>query len=175
MIWHSMRVWGTIFWLRKVWLRATIPSSTQRNPAVLFSMQTIRKAAQTVSEIRTLWCCSHIMSLEGTLHLCCTCREGFIFDSVVVEALKRICCRCGATYSVNQSGKHTRKEECNYHYGRGVTKRGELPQFEAFEMFPIQLAPSDDCEHVSQFPVEWRPATAAVRESWEHLDVRCFR
>ncbi|XP_024255861.1 RNA exonuclease 1 homolog isoform X5 [Oncorhynchus tshawytscha] len=38
-------------------------------------------------------------------------------------ALKRICCRCGATYSVNQVGKHTRKEECNYHYGKGVEKK----------------------------------------------------
>lgn len=41
------------------------------------------------------------------------------------KALKRICCRCGATYSVNQVGKHTRKEECNYHYGKGVEKKGE--------------------------------------------------
>ncbi|XP_049907406.1 RNA exonuclease 1 homolog isoform X3 [Epinephelus moara] len=39
------------------------------------------------------------------------------------DPLKRICCRCGATYSVNQTGKHTRKEECNYHYGKGVTKK----------------------------------------------------
>uniref|UniRef100_A0A3Q0QZ88 Zgc:152968 n=1 Tax=Amphilophus citrinellus TaxID=61819 RepID=A0A3Q0QZ88_AMPCI len=38
-------------------------------------------------------------------------------------ALKRICCRCGATYSVSQSGKHIRKEECNYHYGKGVENR----------------------------------------------------
>uniref|UniRef100_A0A3Q3X6D2 Exonuclease domain-containing protein n=1 Tax=Mola mola TaxID=94237 RepID=A0A3Q3X6D2_MOLML len=37
--------------------------------------------------------------------------------------VKRICCRCGATYSVSQMGKHTRKEECNYHYGKGVTRR----------------------------------------------------
>ncbi|XP_059192195.1 RNA exonuclease 1 homolog isoform X2 [Centropristis striata] len=42
---------------------------------------------------------------------------------VNTDPLKRICCRCGATYSVNQSGKHIRKEECNYHYGKGVTKR----------------------------------------------------
>ncbi|XP_028433492.1 RNA exonuclease 1 homolog isoform X4 [Perca flavescens] len=39
------------------------------------------------------------------------------------DPLKRICCRCGATYSVNQMGKHIRKEECNYHYGKGVTKK----------------------------------------------------
>ncbi|TNN60163.1 putative exonuclease GOR [Liparis tanakae] len=36
------------------------------------------------------------------------------------DPLKRICCRCGSTYSVNQMGKHIRKEECNYHYGKGV-------------------------------------------------------
>uniref|UniRef100_A0A4W6EF35 Zgc:152968 n=1 Tax=Lates calcarifer TaxID=8187 RepID=A0A4W6EF35_LATCA len=39
------------------------------------------------------------------------------------DSLKRICCRCGATYSVNQTGKHTRKEECNYHYGKGIENR----------------------------------------------------
>ncbi|KAI9513790.1 hypothetical protein NQZ68_039454 [Dissostichus eleginoides] len=39
------------------------------------------------------------------------------------DLLKRICCRCGATYSVSQTGKHIRKEECNYHYGKGVTKK----------------------------------------------------
>uniref|UniRef100_A0AAZ3SKY2 Exonuclease domain-containing protein n=1 Tax=Oncorhynchus tshawytscha TaxID=74940 RepID=A0AAZ3SKY2_ONCTS len=41
----------------------------------------------------------------------------------ITDPLKRICCRCGATYSVNQVGKHTRKEECNYHYGKGVEKK----------------------------------------------------
>ncbi|CAL8248163.1 unnamed protein product [Merluccius merluccius] len=39
------------------------------------------------------------------------------------DPLKRICCRCGATYSVSNTGKHTRKEECNYHYGKGVEKK----------------------------------------------------
>ncbi|XP_030593372.1 putative exonuclease GOR isoform X3 [Archocentrus centrarchus] len=42
---------------------------------------------------------------------------------VNADPLKRICCRCGATYSVSQSGKHIRKEECNYHYGKGVENR----------------------------------------------------
>ncbi|CAK6959725.1 RNA exonuclease 1 homolog [Scomber scombrus] len=41
----------------------------------------------------------------------------------ITDPLKRICCRCGATYSVNQTGKHIRKEECNYHYGKGIEKR----------------------------------------------------
>ncbi|XP_076586630.1 uncharacterized protein LOC143320670 [Chaetodon auriga] len=39
------------------------------------------------------------------------------------EALKRICCRCGATYFVSQTGKHVRQEECNYHYGKGVKNK----------------------------------------------------
>ncbi|KAM9360189.1 RNA exonuclease 1 homolog [Symphorus nematophorus] len=39
------------------------------------------------------------------------------------HSLKRICCRCGATYSVSQMGKHIRKEECNYHYGKAVTNK----------------------------------------------------
>uniref|UniRef100_A0A3P8WBT9 Exonuclease domain-containing protein n=1 Tax=Cynoglossus semilaevis TaxID=244447 RepID=A0A3P8WBT9_CYNSE len=39
------------------------------------------------------------------------------------KSLKRTCCRCGATYSVSKSGKHVRKEECNYHYGRGVERK----------------------------------------------------
>ncbi|XP_057687868.1 RNA exonuclease 1 homolog isoform X2 [Corythoichthys intestinalis] len=39
------------------------------------------------------------------------------------DPMKRICCRCGAMYSVNRAGKHTRMEECNYHYGKGVEKR----------------------------------------------------
>ncbi|XP_058493067.1 uncharacterized protein zgc:152968 isoform X3 [Solea solea] len=41
----------------------------------------------------------------------------------ITDPLKRICCRCGATYSVSQSGKHVRKEECTYHYGKGVENR----------------------------------------------------
>uniref|UniRef100_A0A3P8QN54 Exonuclease domain-containing protein n=1 Tax=Astatotilapia calliptera TaxID=8154 RepID=A0A3P8QN54_ASTCA len=47
----------------------------------------------------------------------------FAEKKVSPDALKRICCRCGATYSVSQSGKHIRKEECNYHYGKGVENR----------------------------------------------------
>ncbi|XP_061881028.1 RNA exonuclease 1 homolog isoform X1 [Entelurus aequoreus] len=39
------------------------------------------------------------------------------------DPFKRICCRCGATYSVGKTGKHTRTEECNYHYGKGVENR----------------------------------------------------
>ena len=43
-------------------------------------------------------------------------------------ALKRICCRCGATFSVSSTGTHTREEECTYHYGRGVEQKGESQQ-----------------------------------------------
>ena len=50
----------------------------------------------------------------------------FSVCSVSLKALKRICSRCGATYSVSNTGKHTRKEECNYHYGKGVEKKGEF-------------------------------------------------
>ncbi|XP_056591071.1 uncharacterized protein zgc:152968 isoform X1 [Triplophysa dalaica] len=39
------------------------------------------------------------------------------------DPLKRICCRCGATFSVDRSGKHTRREECNYHYGKVIENR----------------------------------------------------
>ncbi|XP_041642485.1 RNA exonuclease 1 homolog isoform X2 [Cheilinus undulatus] len=42
---------------------------------------------------------------------------------VNTDSCKRVCCRCGATYSVSQTGKHVRKEECVYHYGKGVTNR----------------------------------------------------
>lgn len=48
---------------------------------------------------------------------------------LLVEAFKRICCRCGATYSVNSTGKHIRMEECNYHYGKGITKKGKYLLF----------------------------------------------
>ncbi|XP_060927734.1 RNA exonuclease 1 homolog [Limanda limanda] len=41
------------------------------------------------------------------------------------DPLKRICCRCGATYAVCLTGKHIRKEECNYHYGKVV--RNKVP------------------------------------------------
>ncbi|XP_008416192.1 RNA exonuclease 1 homolog isoform X4 [Poecilia reticulata] len=47
----------------------------------------------------------------------------FSDKKVSTDSLKRICCRCGATYSVGKTGKHLRTEECNYHYGKGVTNR----------------------------------------------------
>ncbi|KAJ0019885.1 hypothetical protein NQD34_007454 [Periophthalmus magnuspinnatus] len=41
----------------------------------------------------------------------------------ILDPLRKLCCRCGATYSVSQTGKHTRKEECTYHYGKGVENK----------------------------------------------------
>ncbi|XP_066468694.1 RNA exonuclease 1 homolog [Tiliqua scincoides] len=38
----------------------------------------------------------------------------------VSDSSRRVCCRCGEIYTVTLSGKHVRKEECNYHSGRVV-------------------------------------------------------
>lgn len=69
-----------------------------------------------------------LMSLEGifepfsTLLPCFICVLALF---LLVKALKKICSRCGATYSVSSTGTHLRKEECTYHYGKGVTKKGK--------------------------------------------------
>lgn len=47
----------------------------------------------------------------------------FANKKTISDPFRKLCCRCGATYSVSQSGKHTRKEECIYHYGRGVESK----------------------------------------------------
>ncbi|KAG7333726.1 hypothetical protein KOW79_002133 [Hemibagrus wyckioides] len=39
------------------------------------------------------------------------------------DVSRRLCCRCGTSFSVSQTGKHTRKEECNYHYGKVLENR----------------------------------------------------
>ncbi|XP_019373739.1 PREDICTED: RNA exonuclease 1 homolog [Gavialis gangeticus] len=41
------------------------------------------------------------------------------------DPCKRTCCRCGKIYAVTSSGKHIRKEECNYHFGR--VQRHKVP------------------------------------------------
>ncbi|XP_054843584.1 RNA exonuclease 1 homolog [Eublepharis macularius] len=41
-----------------------------------------------------------------------------IVKPAVYDPSRRVCCRCGKTYSISSSGKHVRKEECNYHSGR---------------------------------------------------------
>ncbi|XP_018109979.1 RNA exonuclease 1 homolog isoform X2 [Xenopus laevis] len=38
----------------------------------------------------------------------------------------RVCCRCGAEYSVSTSGKCVRREECIYHWGRLRRQRGAV-------------------------------------------------
>ncbi|XP_053462096.1 uncharacterized protein LOC128596528 [Nycticebus coucang] len=42
------------------------------------------------------------------------------------DASKKICCRCGKIYGVTSSGKHSRREECNYHFG-GVLSHKDRP------------------------------------------------
>lgn len=55
--------------------------------------------------------------LPGTAILYADTKKG------TTDPLKKICCRCGATYSVGQTGKHSRREECTYHYGKGVKNK----------------------------------------------------
>lgn len=55
--------------------------------------------------------------LPGTAILYADTKKG------TIDPLKKICCRCGATYSVGQTGKHIRREECTYHYGKGVKNK----------------------------------------------------
>uniref|UniRef100_A0A8C0H537 Exonuclease domain-containing protein n=1 Tax=Chelonoidis abingdonii TaxID=106734 RepID=A0A8C0H537_CHEAB len=46
-----------------------------------------------------------------------------ITKTAVSDASKRVCCRCGEIYTVTASGKHIRKEECNYHSGRVLKQK----------------------------------------------------
>uniref|UniRef100_A0A6I8S9V2 Uncharacterized XB5934250 n=1 Tax=Xenopus tropicalis TaxID=8364 RepID=A0A6I8S9V2_XENTR len=46
-----------------------------------------------------------------------------ITKSIGTDVLRRVCCRCGETYSITMQGKHTRKEECNYHSGKVLRHR----------------------------------------------------
>ncbi|XP_043917371.1 RNA exonuclease 1 homolog [Protopterus annectens] len=46
-----------------------------------------------------------------------------VSKDLVVDPLKRVCCRCGKIYTVTGKGRHVRKEECNYHWGRVVRHR----------------------------------------------------
>uniref|UniRef100_H0XTK9 Exonuclease domain-containing protein n=1 Tax=Otolemur garnettii TaxID=30611 RepID=H0XTK9_OTOGA len=43
--------------------------------------------------------------------------------SLLRDASKKICCRCGKIYGVTSSGKHSRIEECNYHFGRVLSHK----------------------------------------------------
>uniref|UniRef100_A0A8C4WEI1 Exonuclease domain-containing protein n=1 Tax=Gopherus evgoodei TaxID=1825980 RepID=A0A8C4WEI1_9SAUR len=44
-------------------------------------------------------------------------------SAMLGNASKRVCCRCGEIYTVTASGKHIRKEECNYHSGRVLKQK----------------------------------------------------
>ncbi|XP_075451730.1 RNA exonuclease 1 homolog isoform X2 [Ascaphus truei] len=46
-----------------------------------------------------------------------------VTKTIVSDALRRVCCRCGEMYSVTSQGKHVRKEECTYHSGRVLRHR----------------------------------------------------
>ncbi|XP_075047577.1 RNA exonuclease 1 homolog isoform X2 [Mixophyes fleayi] len=48
----------------------------------------------------------------------CALIHGAPTKNIGADALRRVCCRCGETYSVTMQGKHVRKEECNYHSGK---------------------------------------------------------
>uniref|UniRef100_A0A8C8E4C4 Exonuclease domain-containing protein n=1 Tax=Otus sunia TaxID=257818 RepID=A0A8C8E4C4_9STRI len=52
--------------------------------------------------------------------------------SAILNAFKRVCCRCGEVYTVTSSGEHTRKEECNYHSGRVLEEKGRYPWHSIF-------------------------------------------
>ncbi|KAG8455116.1 hypothetical protein GDO86_001361 [Hymenochirus boettgeri] len=53
----------------------------------------------------------------------CALLHHTLTKSVVNDALRRVCCRCGQIYSVTLHGKHTRKEECTYHSGKVLRHR----------------------------------------------------
>nr|XP_025971576.1 RNA exonuclease 1 homolog [Dromaius novaehollandiae] len=46
-----------------------------------------------------------------------------IIKKAVRDAFRRVCSRCGKVYIVTSSGKHARKEECNYHSGRVLEQK----------------------------------------------------
>ncbi|XP_043422733.1 putative exonuclease GOR [Prionailurus bengalensis] len=39
------------------------------------------------------------------------------------DTSRKICCRCGKIYGVTPAGKHSRVEECYYHFGRVLTQK----------------------------------------------------
>ncbi|XP_044135700.1 RNA exonuclease 1 homolog [Bufo gargarizans] len=41
-----------------------------------------------------------------------------VTKAMCTDALRRVCCRCGESYSVTPQGRHVRKEECTYHSGK---------------------------------------------------------
>ncbi|XP_063770168.1 RNA exonuclease 1 homolog isoform X2 [Pseudophryne corroboree] len=49
--------------------------------------------------------------------------HGATTKTVGADALRRVCGRCGETYSISMQGKHVRKEECTYHSGKVLRHR----------------------------------------------------
>ncbi|KAF0879719.1 REXO1 exonuclease, partial [Crocuta crocuta] len=43
--------------------------------------------------------------------------------TLTTDTSKKVCCRCGKTYGVTPAGKHSRVEECYYHFGRVLTHK----------------------------------------------------
>ncbi|XP_053555969.1 RNA exonuclease 1 homolog [Bombina bombina] len=41
-----------------------------------------------------------------------------VTKTIVSDALRRVCCRCGEIYSVTLQGRHVRMDECTYHSGK---------------------------------------------------------
>uniref|UniRef100_F6XNL7 RNA exonuclease 1 homolog n=1 Tax=Monodelphis domestica TaxID=13616 RepID=F6XNL7_MONDO len=50
----------------------------------------------------------------------CAVLKNGITKSVMMDGLRKICCRCGKIYHVTPEGKYTSLEECNYHFGTVV-------------------------------------------------------
>lgn len=51
----------------------------------------------------------------------------FFFDKYLpfYLAFTRICCRCSKTYKINKDGEYLAQEQCIYHWGRLLSRRGE--------------------------------------------------
>ncbi|CAD7687705.1 unnamed protein product [Nyctereutes procyonoides] len=43
--------------------------------------------------------------------------------ALVNDTSRKICCRCGKIYGVTSTGKHSRVEECNYHFGPVLSRK----------------------------------------------------
>ncbi len=93
----------------------------------------------------------------------------------LVTAFKRICSRCGATFSVDKSGKHTRREECNYHYGKVIENRGKkgLECLLKVTFLFLALSIVHSVCVLSQCREVLRRATVVVRMQLGHLDAKC--
>uniref|UniRef100_A0A4W4ELL5 Exonuclease domain-containing protein n=1 Tax=Electrophorus electricus TaxID=8005 RepID=A0A4W4ELL5_ELEEL len=113
----------------------------------MYVMQTVRDCLMNVCDVGLP--CPHCPSVPGDARLYAQLKEHILTEALLREnnyprqhpgeagtamqygeakkstgdAFRRICCRCGTTFSVSQTGKHTRKEECNYHSGKVIENR----------------------------------------------------